>query len=225
MNNIVIINLNRASERKEKISLLLKERNINAIFYSAVDGQDFTNSSFILKLDLPHGYRYKDNFKPGEIGCTLSHIGVISMAKALNWDYVIVLEDDINICQDFNLRIEKLFKIVPKDWEHIYLSGTPHHNGTINHNFLQVVPSVKTDCTHSYIINKNSYDKVIKKLLSMKTTTDDLYNDMILHEKNLKSYTFYPFVTHSNSSYSYIWEKSAGHNIKNESKLYFKDKL
>jgi hypothetical protein len=121
--------------------------------------------------------------------------------------------------------MDKLFNILPKNWEHVYLSGTPHNAGTINHNFLQIVPSVMTDCTHSYILRNTAYDKVIKKLLSMRSTTDDLYNDMILNEKNLKSYTFYPFVTHSNSSYSYIWEKSAGHNIKNMSQYFFKDRL
>ena len=92
-------------------------------------------------------------------------------------------------------------------------------------NFLQVIPSVKTDCAHSYIIKNTAYDKVIKKLSSIETTTDDMLLHMMFQEKNLKSYTYFPFMTHSMSSNSYIWNTPAGHNIKNESKNYFKNKV
>ncbi|NJO89539.1 MAG: hypothetical protein HC831_11765 [Chloroflexia bacterium] len=218
--NIIIINLDRASERKPAMEDQLKKAKLDAYFYKAVDGEHFINPTFIPKINLEGGWRNNDLFKPGEIGCTLSHIGALSMAKALDWPYVIILEDDITIATDFTKRVNKLLKMVPKNWEHIYLSGTPH-NTSINPSFMQLIPSGRTDCTHSYMINKSAYDKVIKKLLSMKTTTDDLYNHMILTERNLISFSFFPYVTHSNSSYSYIWNKAAGHNIKNESKNYY----
>ena len=38
-------------------------------------------------------------------------------------------------------------------------------------------------------------------------------------------YTFYPFTTYVNTTYSYIWDKNAAHNVVNSSKTYFVNKL
>lgn len=225
MSNIVVISLKRATERREAMKKEVERVSLeNVIFLDAVDGKDLPDES-IPNISLPGGWRYGEKFKPGEVGCTLSHVNALKMAKENEWDHVIILEDDITIAEDFNKRIKLLLRIVPRDWEHIYLSGTPHLPYPPVNPFPHLIPSPRTDCTHSYILNSPAYDKVIEKLESLATTTDDLYNHMILAEGRLKSYSFFPYVTHANSSYSYIWNKSAGHNIKNESKNYFKDKI
>lgn len=223
--NIVVISLERAKDRREKIKSQLASLNIEAVIMDAIDGQFLLDKEKNIKLSLLGGWRYGELFQPGEIGCTLSHIKALEIAKEKNWSYVIIFEDDITIAEDFEKRINLLFKIVPKNWEHIYLSGTPHLNGFFIHTFAQIIPSVRTDCLHSYMVHNTAYDKIIKKFDTKITTADDMIIDMIFREKNLISYTYFPFVTHSNSSYSYIWNKTAGHNIKNESKNYFKNTL
>jgi len=225
MANIVIISLERASERRQLMINQINRLNLeNVHILDGVDGQNIPNNE-IPKLSLKGGWRYNKDFQPGEIGCIRSHIKAIELAKENGWDKVIIFEDDITISEDFEKRVNLLFKMVPKNWEHIYLSGTPHFNGHFFHTFLQVVSSVRTDCLHSYVVNHTAYDKIINKMETLITTADDMIIDMIFREKNLKSYTYFPFVTHANSSYSYIWNKAAGHNIKNESKNYFINKL
>lgn len=223
--NIIVISLKRAEERREKIVNQLKSLNIDSIIMDAVDGNELSEEELNKTIHLPGGWRFGEKFMPGEIGCTMSHIKALEIAKEENWPYLIVLEDDITIAEDFEKRIKLLFKLLPPDWEHIYLSGKPK---VIPHPtyllFPIVVKSGPVEQTHSMIINNNSYDKIINKLEKFETTTDDIYMDMI-SKKYINSYTYYPFVTYANSSYSYIWNKSAGHNIKNESKNYFKDKI
>ena len=43
----------------------------------------------------------------------MSHIKALEYAKDNNWPYVIILEDDITIAQDFKKRIKLLFKLLP----------------------------------------------------------------------------------------------------------------
>ena len=225
MTNIVVISLERAIERRKLMLNQFSNLNLeNFHILDGVDGQNIPNNE-IPKLSLKGGWRYGEDFQPGEIGCIRSHIKAIELAKENKWDNVIIFEDDITIAEDFEKRIKLLLKLIPKDWEHIYLSGTPKFSTPIHYTLLQVIPSPRTNCSHSYMINHSAYDKIINKMKTQITTADDMIIDMIFREKSLKSYSYFPYITHANSSYSYIWNKSAGHNIKNESKNYFKNKI
>lgn len=222
--NIIVISLERAEERREKIKAQLEVLNIDAIIMDAIDGEKLNDQERNKKIHLVNGYRFGDTFKPGEIACTMSHIKALQMAKEKKWEYVIVLEDDVVLADDFEKRIKFLFKILPSDWEHVYLSGIPRlgFSAPPNLQFLNVVPSVFTECTHSMIIKNTVYDKVIDKLSLFETTTDDIYNSL-LSNKKLISYTYYPFVTFAEDDFTYIWDHSLTREHK--SKQYFRNKL
>lgn len=223
--NIIIISLARAKERREKITEQANNLKLGAFILDAVDGQSLSEEELNKTIHLPGGWRYGEKFMPGELGCTMSHINALKIAKDNNWPYVIVLEDDVTIAEDFEKRINFLMKILPSDWEHIYLSGKPHNPPPASSLFFaHVVKNEAMQQTHSMIIRQIAYDKLIEKLSKFETATDDIYTHAI-RTGLLTSYTYYPFVTHANSDYSYIWNKAAGHNIKNESKNYFISKL
>ena len=222
--NIIVISLERAKERKEYIKSQLVSLNIDAIIMDAVDGQKLSEQEKNKKIYLPHGYRFGETFKPGEIACTMSHIKALEIARDKQWPYLIVLEDDVILAEDFEKRINFLFRILPKDWEHVYLSGIPQI-GIESFPILQfanVVPTCFTECTHSMLIRDTVYKKVIDNLSLFETTTDDIYNNLIL-KKGLKSHTYYPFVTYAYDQFTYIWD----HKIErvHKSKSFFRNKL
>jgi len=222
--NIIVISLERAKERREKINSQLNKLGIDAVIMDAIDSEKLSEGEKDKKIHLDGGYRFGDKFKPGEIACTMSHIKAVNIAKENNWDSFIVLEDDVVLAEDFEKRIKFLFKILPDNWEHVYLSGIPRLGYGIppNLQFLNVLPSIFTECTHSMMIRDNSYDKIISKLSLFETTTDDIYNNM-LSRKELVSYTYYPFVTFANDEYTYIWNQTITREHK--SKKYFKNKI
>lgn len=222
--NIIVISLERAKGRREKIKSQLSALNIDAIIMDAVDSQDLSSTEKNKIITLQGGYRQWEPFKPGEIACTMSHIKALQIAQKENWQYLIVLEDDVVLAEDFEKRIKILFQIVPPNWEHIYLSGIPRFGflPQPNFSFVNIVPSIFTECTHSMIIRQNSYQKIINYLQRFETTTDDSYNKMIISEE-LKSYTYYPFVTYACDEYTYIWNQKIEREHK--SKQYFKNKL
>ena len=232
--NIIVTSYARAEERFDIMKNQLDKLNSkNIYFYPCFDGVDLTNDSYSLKINVKKGYVYRngDNLTPGDIGCSLSHIGAISMAKALNMEYVIILEDDVLLAEDFQERMEYLFKVLPKNWDHVYLSGVPHieklppSEKLLITSMMNVRPSVWTDCTYAYIVRNTAYDKIVKGITSLETTTDDMINKLIFETDTIKSYTLFPFAICANTSLGSAnrgGEKMASNH---PSVKYFKNKM
>jgi GR25 family glycosyltransferase involved in LPS biosynthesis len=228
--NIIVISLERAQERLERMKKQLVDRNIEAVIYSCFDTNDIKNPTFGGNIYLPGGFRHGDKMRGGEYCCTISHITALQIAKAMKWEYAIILEDDIIMAEDFEKRIKHLLKVLHSNWEHVFLSGIPRY-GTYHHisHLLQVVPTdsegmTRVDGTCSYIVRDIAYDKMIKKLMSLQTTPDDMINHLIFQEKQLKSYIYFPFVSYvDDKKHSYIGNDR--NEIEHLSKKYYKEKL
>jgi len=220
---IIVISLERALDRRILIKEQLDNLSLDYFILDAIDGEKLSIEEKNKKIHLLNGYRFGEIFKPGEIACTMSHIKAIKIAKENNLNNFIVLEDDVILAKDFLKRINILKKIVPKKWEHIYLSGIPNvEPPASNLVFPSILSSVFTQCTHSMMINSVAYNKIIDKLSLFETTTDDIYCNLI-QMNNLISYTYYPFVTYANADYTYIWNTKI--TTPHPSKKYFKNKI
>lgn len=234
---IFIINLEKRQDRKETLEKQLKQYNIrNYEFLNAVDGEklDIDPVSLPPEVNRPHlGEEFQHHFSNNEIACLQSHINAIKKAKEEDLDYVIILEDDVVLCEDWNKRLERLLKLTPKNWQHIYLSGEPNEYmlkfKPLNlAPFLHVEKSTITMGAFSYILRKDIYDLVITELEKLRMPTDDVIKDLV-YDGHIKSYTFYPFLTyHENEITSSIWNKEIWEReyyYEHESKRYFVKKM
>jgi len=223
--NIVVISLEKAKERRVRISSQLKSLGIEAIIMDAIDGQTLSDKEKDKKLSLVGGYRYGENFTAGEIGCLMSHTNALKIANEKGWEYVIVIEDDVILAEDFERRVKLLFRMLPRDWEHVYLSGFPRTPREFDPliKMLHIEPSGIIDCIPITMYRNTAYNKVISYLEKFETTADDAIINMIFNKKNLKSYTYFPFAGYVDDNYTYIWN----HELEREhkSKKYFKNKL
>ena len=211
----LIISLLRAEDRRRRMtsqwhSILGEE----PPFFNAIDWQEIHPMDY-------QGYKIKIGISlgrelaPGEVACTMSHIAALRYAKEHKWPYLMVFEDDIIIASDIEDRIAFLFRLLPPDWEHVYLSGSPHINYYPNLLIPNLQPSVYTNRTDGMIIRASAYDKIINYLTGHWTTTDAMYSHMIVDENpvikgydnKLCSYTYYPFVSIASDEYSYIWDR------------------
>ena len=127
---VVVINLDRRTDRMEKLDLQLKELDIQYKRFSAVDA---------IKL----------NIDPIVAGLR-SHLQVI---KDNIGRRVLVLEDDAYFVDNFNEKFEKVMQTLPEDWDIFYLGAlVPKDVGQINmvnrHWGLQVL----TTGTQAYCI-------------------------------------------------------------------------
>jgi GR25 family glycosyltransferase involved in LPS biosynthesis len=115
--------------------------------------------------------------KIGAIGCTLSHVRCIELAKQRDYDYVFICEDDITFTNP-ELLLKNLKKFHEEDnlmWDMIIIGGNnvpPYMK--INENCVRVF---YCQTTTGYIIRKSYYDTLLKNFkesanLLMKNPTE-----------------------------------------------------
>lgn len=134
--------------------------------------------------------------KPGDVGCTLSHVKCVQIAKDRGWSEVVIFEDDATFKDGFNVLFDNYFSQVPSDWEMVYFGG--NHWGRdlkmkYNPQLTRVSPNIArtthTLTTHAYIIRDSMYDAVIEHLGKASKQVDVMYADL---QSSYNVYTFRP---------------------------------
>jgi GR25 family glycosyltransferase involved in LPS biosynthesis len=212
MNNIpiIVLNLERAEDRKNKIISQFMDLGINNYFiYPAFDAKNIKNQS--LSCGIIQGYGMGRKLSYPEISIIISHLGALKFAQMMEFNNVIILEDDVILCKDWVKRLDKLLSMIPEDWEHIYLSGHSNYVSLPKLDKIKLYPSPKITGAWSYMVNKSAYSKIINYIMSFITTYDDMIMHMIEINK-LKSYTYLPFLTYIGEGHSDNWgDKISNH--------------
>lgn len=138
----------------------------------------------------------------GDVGCTLSHLGVIKKAKEEKLKSILVLEDDAEFIEGFLGKFKEYYKQVPKDWQMLYLGGS--HLRPIIPVSTNVAKISHTYTTHSYAIKDSVYDMVIKRFPNLQKEVDVYYADI---QKIIKAYVIRPHLT---------WQKEGFSDIQNQ---------
>ena len=97
----------------------------------------------------------------GAIGCSMSHMKCIEMAKQNNWDHVCIVEDDIQFLNP-KLFIEQCNKALSKNFDVVLLAGNNVPPYTrIDDSCVKVT---KCQTTTGYVVKQHYYDKLIANI-------------------------------------------------------------
>lgn len=160
-----VVNLNRRSDRWENMKKQLEQRLRIIPFsrYEAVDGKLVEWSRKLQCLFAPNDYR----MRRGIVGCALSHIKILKDCVKHD-NTVIVLEDDVELVEDFESHVLKLNEKMKKmDWDLIYLGHTlrpgvdqPLENGCFKRNTRESI-RYSLGGTGGYMINPNGAKRLL----------------------------------------------------------------
>jgi len=172
---IYCINLDSRTDRWEHASNEFKKYNIEVERFSAIIGTDF-----IKTIPVYHDALAK---RPGLLGCNLSHLGVVKKSKELGLNNVLVFEDDIVFCENFELEFKKRIEQLPNDWDLFYLSGNNFYNKKSDYNGLikvteNISKTTHTLTTHSYAIKGHMFDSIIEGIEKMDLPIDMYYRKL-----------------------------------------------
>ena len=161
--------------------------------------------------------------KIGAIGCTLSHIRCLELAKQRGYEYVFICEDDITFMNP-ELLMKNLTKFHEEDnmmWDMIIIGGNnvpPYQK--INENCVRVF---YCQTTTGYIIKNSYYDTLLKNFkesatLLMKNPTPEgkkIYS-LDIYWKRLQMQDFWFMITPPTvtqyENYSDIEERNTNYN-------------
>ena len=174
---VIVINLDRRTDRMDKLAPQLEKLDIQYKRFSAVDGK---------KLDI-------DPIVAG----LRSHLQVM---KQIAGQKVLILEDDAQFVEDFNEKFEKVMQTLPEDWDIFYLGAlVPKDVGLIRmvnrHWGIQVL----TTGSQAYCINPSRLEYFISKLEDYNSYIDIGLRDFA---KDLKAYITQPNLVVQFPSYS-----------------------
>ncbi|MCW5959746.1 MAG: glycosyltransferase family 25 protein [Pyrinomonadaceae bacterium] len=102
-----LISLERAKERRQKMTQTLDAFSMDYEIFDAVDGMAMSDSEIANYCDLEFLQENEYWFPRGMIGCCLSHYSVYVEIVKRNLDYAFIIEDDAKINHEIPALIEK----------------------------------------------------------------------------------------------------------------------
>lgn len=106
---VVVINLDRRTDRMEKLGPQLEELGIEYERFSAIDAKELGISPIVAG--------------------TMSHVAVM---KKYEGEKVLILEDDALFCENFNEKFAEAIETIPADWDVLYLGALlPKNTGKV----------------------------------------------------------------------------------------------
>ena len=196
------ISLPNRTDRREWVETHLNSFNIPFEFFNAKtsSSQNYDNLKFLQGIKSPN------------IGCTLSHYELIknhNSSKILG-----IFEDDVLLCEDFLERFTYIENNFNLDWDIFFLSSFYHLN-TDNNRWHKSGDFEFTDikyihrvygsfCTHSYLVNPNSKDKILKLIRENSHKSYAIDHLYILIQPELNCFSFTPGMANQIVSHSDI---------------------
>jgi len=181
----LMINLDRRKDRMEKYYKKYGDIYPNVIRYPAVDGKtyDFKDhmnifdlKDFPLKQKNPYG---NHGYKAGVLGCALSHFNIWNKFRQIpshkEDNFILILEDDIELCDDFNIKLNNLIDDLDNDpkWGLVFLGFTDYKNFNdvkVSDKLIRFSSEMRLNGggTFAYLIRKRAAEKLVKNALKYK---------------------------------------------------------
>lgn len=99
-------------------------------------------------------------FYPGSLGCTLSHIKALEIAKLKNWKHVMICEDDIEFTENKKVLVQQFDTFLSRhnDWDVITLGANINEAVYVDDSCARILSSF---CTTCYIVRQEYYDVLL----------------------------------------------------------------
>ena len=208
----VVISLSRDKERSSNTLESLRQQNIDFEVFEGVDGLlDFGDDvlmryasskrvrylrkfSQLSSFDAFQLYKDRDRSSNSALkksmheslrfGCFLSHIFLWQKVQEGKLPFMVILEDDVVVEQNFLFRLHVILRALPKSWDLLYLNGCFKKFGP------WFTPEVRYArgglCTFGYVISSAA----AQKLLSSTTSKTDRPIDHVLDNEVMSGRLF-----------------------------------
>jgi len=195
--SIFVINLETRFDRKKHIENQLKK--INCINYKLVNGIDGNLLKNSTKL------------KNGMYGLLKTYLKIYEEWIKLDFENILIIEDDAFFIDDFNIKLEEFIKSIPFDWDMIYFGANHnYHIGSkttkINSKCIKLNNSYSAHCV---LLKKNVFIELINEIKKFKIENDVILSNL---QKKYNAYSsIEPLVTQI-ISFSNIENKIVDYN-------------
>ena len=188
---IKVINLDKDIDRKNEILRQCYNLNIKVDFFNAINGKEYYKiiPKEWIKWDMVFNFfmnKFNLGFTMGQIGCYLSHMELYSQLIQSNYEYIIIIEDDVILSEKINEHKE-IVNNAPKNWDFIFLGTSRIFCKKLLETYekLDCMP-----CAHAYIINRKGSQFMLQFSLPITMPIDNRF----VYNHNLNIYRYQDFI-------------------------------
>jgi GR25 family glycosyltransferase involved in LPS biosynthesis len=185
---IYCINLDSRVDRFEQSKLEFDKHNLNVERISGFDGSK-------MNLDFP------PEIEEGAVGCALSQLYTLKLAKQIGLDNFLLLEDDIQFDEQLNQKFHHIIPEIPDDWDMLYLGGQHFHGMGLKQVSKSIFKCEYTLAAHSVAFKYTVFDTFIDALIDITKPCDVHYAQS---HKEINAYVIIPHLTWQREGYSDI---------------------
>ena len=196
------INLEKNTNRKQHIINEFHKHNLNFEFINAVDGQliDFLSPEYkSLFTDFGLNKIYSKVKEHGH-DLTLGGAGLILTVKDV-WSKItvptLIFEDDVELCEDFYLKLLNIITQLPNDWDIVYIGY--YHNPQIQQINEHIWTANKVYGLYGYLIHPNYAKKLINNIFPCNYQIDTEINRF---NANSNCFVVYPPLVYASNKFT-----------------------
>ena len=182
--------------------------------YNEIRDGNFSIKGKMFNFNIKSDKYYQITKNNGHVGCTLSHLYYIKKAYDLNYENIIMLEDDISFkyVSKWNHKFKSIIKNAPSDWTVLKLHCS---NYEIVKKYFKKEQYIKIPqntvlfwSTGFYIINNKGMEHILDKYFDNKSNTFRILEkfpvaDYILYKIPGVYYYSIPLVKNNNIDYNF----------------------
>ncbi len=125
-----VVNLKRATDRRQLMSAMLDKYGVNYEIFEATDGRELTpedeakvslSDQVILEMAGGRKCMVEDQMIPPEVGCALSHLRLYQHILDQGVERAVILEDDTVLNDDSILALNNL-DVITEPWDVVHFS-------------------------------------------------------------------------------------------------------
>jgi GR25 family glycosyltransferase involved in LPS biosynthesis len=163
---VFYINLDKDLDRRDFMEQQLSKLSANYRRIPGINGKNLKN----FKRDEIDGISFINNYpelRPGELGCTLSHILAIATAWKTQMPIVLICEDDCSFdtC-GITTSMSDTVKNAPSDWEilQLFTGGLKKDQTDAETSYVRFEPKSTTWSNAAYLINRNGMSRLLSRV-------------------------------------------------------------
>jgi GR25 family glycosyltransferase involved in LPS biosynthesis len=181
-----VINLDRRIDRLNELKIPFDYE-----IFVATDGRKVFDSDVYSRKELAH------------LGCKDSHKRLLSKIYDDGLEYCLVFEDDVELCENFEVKLNEIIEELPKDWDMTYLGGWNLGVKKPYSTKLDIAETIYT--THSYLIRRKFIPKLLEEIDTNECKKVDVVFSGILGQN--KCFITSPILCYQREGFSDIQNK------------------
>lgn len=178
---VIVLSLEKEKDKRKKIEQKLDQLNIDFEFFNAINGYQMRfNLEWELYQKRPLATYYEKAYNKkfiesrGAWGCLKSYYEIFKMSIKKGYKKILVLEDDVIFCSDFENKARDFFQNIPKkDWKLIQLGCSQHFfEEHMNENYYRPV-KFRTTGAFANGYDQSIFKEIMSDILKMESAFDN----------------------------------------------------